>query len=56
MEGLTYDTVLAFCQSWSVVYFSLMFAVAFAYAFWPSNKKRFSEAAYMPLRDSDGDE
>jgi cytochrome c oxidase cbb3-type subunit 4 len=55
MEGLTYDTVLAFCQSWSVVYFGLMFAAAFAYAMWPANKKRFAEAAYMPLRDGDGD-
>jgi cytochrome c oxidase cbb3-type subunit 4 len=56
MEGLTYETVLAFCQSWSVVYFGLMFAAAFGYAMWPGNKKRFAEAAYMPLRDGeDGD-
>jgi cytochrome c oxidase cbb3-type subunit 4 len=54
MEGLTYETVLAFCQSWSVVYFSLMFAAALAYALWPSNRKRFREAAELPLHD-DGD-
>ncbi len=51
MEGLQYETVLAFCQSWSVVYFSLMFAAALAYALWPSNQKRFAEAASIPLRD-----
>ncbi|MBS0469881.1 MAG: cbb3-type cytochrome c oxidase subunit 3 [Proteobacteria bacterium] len=54
MEGLDYETVLAFCQSWSVVYFSLMFAVAIAYALWPSNQKGFREAAALPLQD-DGD-
>lgn len=54
MEAWSYEDVLAFCQSWSVVYFSLMFAGALAYALWPSNKKRFAEAACMPLHD-DGD-
>jgi cytochrome c oxidase cbb3-type subunit 4 len=55
MEGLSYETVLAFFQSWSVVYFGLMFAAAFAYAMWPSNKKRFAQAAAIPLHDDDGD-
>ncbi|HUO89429.1 MAG TPA: cbb3-type cytochrome c oxidase subunit 3 [Rhizomicrobium sp.] len=51
MEGLSYETVLAFCQSWSVVYFGLMFTAAVAYALWPSNRKRFAEAAHVPLRE-----
>jgi cytochrome c oxidase cbb3-type subunit 4 len=51
VEGLTYETVLAFCQSWSVVYFGLMFVAACAYALWPSNQKRFAEAAQLPLHD-----
>jgi cytochrome c oxidase cbb3-type subunit 4 len=51
VEGLSYEEVLAFCQSWGVVYFSAMFAAAFAYALWPSNRKRFAEAARMPLHD-----
>jgi cytochrome c oxidase cbb3-type subunit 4 len=55
VEGLTYEEVLAFCQSWGVVYFSVMFAAAFAYALWPSNRKRFAEAAKVPLHDDDGE-
>jgi cytochrome c oxidase cbb3-type subunit 4 len=51
MEGLTYDDILAFSQSWGVVYFLLMFAVAFAYALWPSNRAGFNEAARIPLED-----
>jgi len=51
VEGWAYEDVLAFCQSWGVVYFSAMFAAAFTYALWPSNRKRFTEAARMPLND-----
>ena len=54
MEAWAYEDVLAFCQSWSVVYFSVMFAVALAYALWPSNGKRFDEAARIPLTDGEG--
>ena len=54
MEAWAYEDVLAFAQSWGVVYFSLMFAAAFAYALWPSNRQRFSQAAALPLHD-DGD-
>ncbi len=53
MYHWAYEDVLAFAKSWSVVYFSLMFLAAFAYAYWPKNRERFRRAAYMPLRDED---
>jgi cbb3-type cytochrome oxidase subunit 3 len=31
-----------------------MFMIALAYALWPSNKKKFEQAAQLPLRN-DGD-
>ena len=49
MERWAYEDVLAFAQSWGAVYFIVMFAVAFTYALWPSNKKSFDEAARIPL-------
>ena len=49
----TYEDVLAFAKSWSAVYFTLMFAVAFAWAYWPRNRARFQEAARIPLKDED---
>jgi cytochrome c oxidase cbb3-type subunit 4 len=52
MEAWAYQDVLAFAQSWGVVYFSAMFVVALAYALWPSNKKRFEEAAQIPLQEA----
>jgi cytochrome c oxidase cbb3-type subunit 4 len=51
VEGLSYQDVLAFCGTWGVVYFGAMLVLAFAYALWPSNRKRFDEAAQVPLRD-----
>jgi len=51
MERWAYEDVLAFAQSWGAVYFMAMFLVALGYALWPSNKRRFEEAAQIPLRD-----
>jgi cytochrome c oxidase cbb3-type subunit 4 len=53
IEGVTYQQAVAFAHSWGAVYFLLMFIVACAYAFWPSNKKKFQEAANLPLHDDD---
>jgi len=54
MERWAYDDVLAFAQSWGAVYFMVLFAIALAYALWPSNRARFQEAARIPLEDEDG--
>ena len=53
MERWAYEDVLAFAQSWGAVYFTLMFLVAFAYAWWPKNRQHFDAAAHIPLKDED---
>lgn len=53
MEGLTYQDVLAFSQSWGAVYFSVLFVVVCIYAFWPTNKTKFDRAARAPLNDDE---
>ncbi len=53
MERWAYEDVLAFAQSWGAVYFTLMFLVAFAWAWWPKNRQRFENAAHIPLKDED---
>lgn len=53
LQGWSYEDVLGFAQSWSAVYFTLMFVVAFAWAYWPRNRARFQEAAQIPLKDED---
>ena len=54
MDGaISYHEILEFTRSWDVVYFLVVFAGACIYALWPSNKKKFSEAAMIPLHDDE---
>ena len=47
----TYKNVAEFAQTWGLVYFVTVFLIAVIYALWPSNRKKFEEAARMPLRE-----
>lgn len=47
----SYRFLAEFAQSWGLVYFVGVFLMAVAYALWPANKKRFDDAARMPLRE-----
>ncbi|HWV51053.1 cbb3-type cytochrome c oxidase subunit 3 [Pseudorhodoplanes sp.] len=47
----TYKTLAEFAQTWGLVYFVTVFLLVVVYAFWPSNKEKFDEAARMPLRE-----
>jgi cytochrome c oxidase cbb3-type subunit 4 len=47
----TYRTLAEFAQTWGLVYFVAVFLVVLVYALWPSRKKRFEEAARIPLRE-----
>ena len=47
----TYKFLAEFAQSWGLAYFVGVFLLVIAYALWPSNKKKFHDAALMPLRE-----
>lgn len=47
----TYKFLAGFAQTWGLVYFVGVFALVIVYAFWPSNKSRFDDAARTPLRE-----
>jgi cytochrome c oxidase cbb3-type subunit 4 len=47
----TYRAVSEFAQTWGLAYFLVIFAVALAYALWPSRKRQFDEAARIPLQE-----
>ena len=46
-----YESWRTFAASFGTIYFAAMFAIALAYAFWPSRKRAFDEAANIPLKD-----
>jgi cytochrome c oxidase cbb3-type subunit 4 len=47
----SYRFLAEFAQTWGLVYFVATFLAVVAYAFWPSRKAHFDDAARMPLRE-----
>jgi cytochrome c oxidase cbb3-type subunit 4 len=48
---LTYETVSHFVQTWGMVFFIVLFAVALFYALRPGARQTFERAARMPLEE-----
>jgi cytochrome c oxidase cbb3-type subunit 4 len=46
---MTYEQVASITQVAALVLFVVLFAGVLVYAFWPGNKKRFEDAARLPL-------
>lgn len=54
---MTYEQVASITQVAALLLFVVLFAGVLVYAFWPGNKKRFEEAARLPLeKDPDPDQ
>ncbi len=49
----TYQALAEFAQTWGLLLFVIAFAAVVVYALWPSNKKKFDDAARAPLREDD---
>ena len=49
--GPIYQTLAEFAQTWGLLYFAAIFLVVLVYALWPSRKKKFDDAARIPLRE-----
>ncbi|WP_108681225.1 cbb3-type cytochrome c oxidase subunit 3 [Methyloceanibacter sp. wino2] len=48
---MDYEQVASISQVAALIFFIVLFAGVVLYAFWPGNKKRFDEAARLPLED-----
>ena len=46
---MSYQDVTHFAQTAGLVLLVLLFIAAAAFAFWPGNRKRFQQAARLPL-------
>jgi cytochrome c oxidase cbb3-type subunit IV len=46
---MTYEQVASMSQIVALLFFIALFVGVLIYAFWPGNKKRFEEAAKLPL-------
>jgi cytochrome c oxidase cbb3-type subunit 4 len=52
---MTYQAATVLSQTAALILFVVLFIGVIAYVFWPGNKKKFDEAAELPLED-DNDE
>ena len=50
---LNHDTLVWFSKSFGLFYLIGLSLLVVAYAFWPSNKKRFDQAAQSIIHDED---
>ncbi len=46
---MTYEQVASISQVAALIFFIVLCAAVVLYAFWPGNKKRFDDAAKLPL-------
>ncbi len=48
---MTYVSVSYFAQTWGLVYLVVLFAAVLVYALRPGNRKKFEDAARIPLEE-----
>ena len=53
MFDISHDTLVYFAKSWGLFYLIAFSVAVLIYAFWPSNKKTFEQAARQVLNDED---
>ncbi|MFA5898534.1 MAG: cbb3-type cytochrome c oxidase subunit 3 [Hyphomicrobium sp.] len=49
---MTYHSATALSQIVALILFISLFVAIIVYVFWPGNKKKFDEAAQVPLDDN----
>ena len=50
---MTYETLSSFAQTWGLLMFMTAFIGVLVYALWPSQQKKFDDAANIPLKSED---
>ena len=48
---MDYHDMSHFAQTWGLIYLLVLFAGVVAYALWPSNRRKFDDAARIPLKE-----
>jgi cytochrome c oxidase cbb3-type subunit 4 len=51
----TYETLARIAQTWGLLLFVIAFGLVLAYALAPANRRKFKEAAEIPLKDEGDD-
>jgi cytochrome c oxidase cbb3-type subunit IV len=52
---MTHESVTQISQIVALIFFFALFIGVIVYVFWPGNKRKFDEAARLPLEDEKND-
>jgi cytochrome c oxidase cbb3-type subunit IV len=52
---MTHETATVLSQTIALILFVALFLAVVVYVFWPGNKKKFDDAAKLPLDDEKND-
>lgn len=50
---IDHSSLVWFAKSYGLIYLMVLSIAVVAYAYWPSNRKRFDQAAQSVIRDED---
>jgi len=48
---MSYEDAVSFAGGFGLIFFISAFVVVLVYALWPGNKRKFDDAARMPMRE-----
>jgi len=48
---MNYEDAVSFAGTFGLIFFIAVFAVVLVYALWPGNKRKFDDAARIPMRE-----
>ena len=48
---MDYESFAAIARTYGLVYLLILFLGVLVYALWPRNRKKFDDAAHIPLRE-----
>jgi len=48
---MDYESFAAIARTYGLVYLLILFLAVLVYALWPRNRKKFDDAAHIPLRE-----
>ena len=48
---MSYDEIAALSGSVGLIFFIVLFLAVLVYALWPGNKRKFDDAARIPLKE-----
>ena len=50
---MTYERITELSAFWGMIFFIILFFAVLTYAFWPTSKRHFDDAAQIPFKENE---